>query len=208
MTQIMKCSECGGECNTFTEGTSKGFVCYRCQIFISNELIEDKSLTQILHKKTLTPDPLPWSCHSPWERNIGRVLLHLEKLGVIKNVERILVGNTSPYMEVKNRHGNTNRTYLDFSFVWTDSNKFQWVEVKGYMDTGSRTRINKIHQQYPDIWKDILFIVGYDSQAEGILGKRTKKDTAHSWLYSRHRVRKFWFYQKLKKQFEGYVTWE
>ncbi len=137
---------------------------------------------------------------SGWERNIARVFQWLEGEG------ELLSWQYEPgRYDFPIKRGCID--YLpDFEIVETDGS-VRLVEVKGQLDSRSRTKLKRFRKYYPELWADMLFVVRFDARAGGILGKRTKKSTAHSWLVSVGAER-FWYYDRLYKQFGGLLRWE
>lgn len=81
---------------------------------------------------------------SMWEANYARYLQYLKKMGHIKNWEH--EPETFWFHEIKRG----TRTYLpDFKITQNDGTHY-WVEVKGYMDSKSQTKIKRFRKYYPD----------------------------------------------------------
>ncbi len=138
---------------------------------------------------------------SAWERNVARVFQWLEGEGELLSWE---------YEPRRYEFPNIKRgciDYLpDFEIVEPDGS-VRLVEVKGQLDSRSRTKLKRFRKAYPELWGQMLFVVRYDARAGGVLGKRTKKTTAHSWLVSVG-VDRFWYYNKLFQQFGQFLRWE
>lgn len=138
---------------------------------------------------------------SAWERNVARVLQFMVQAGTLK--EWTYEPRRYEFPQIK--RGCID--YLpDFEITEPDGT-VRLVEVKGQLDSRSRTKLKRFMRGYPELWADMLFVVRYDARAAGILGKRKKKTTAHSWLVSMGADR-FWYYDRLYKQFGGLLRWE
>lgn len=88
---------------------------------------------------------------SMWEANYARYLQYLKKMGHIKNWEH--EPQTFWFHAIK--RGTI--TYLpDFKITRNDDTHY-WVEVKGYMDSKSQTKIKRFKKYYPD---EILEVKG------------------------------------------------
>ena len=90
------------------------------------------------------------------------------------------------------------------------SGEVRLFEVKGYLDQRSKTKLKRFRKYYPDDFARLWFVVRHDPQAAGILGKRTRKTTAHSWLVSALGVppERILFYDQLRRDYRGLVKWE
>lgn len=146
-------------------------------------------------------DDLPGYYRSAWERNVARVLQWLEGEGELLSWT---------YEPRRYEFPQIKRGCIDYlpDFEITESDgTVRLVEVKGQLDSRSRTKLKRFKKYYPELWADMLFVVRYDARAGGILGKRKKKTTAHSWLVSMGADR-FWYYDRLFKQFGGLLRWE
>ncbi len=139
---------------------------------------------------------------SAWERNVARVFQWLEGAGELES----WTYEPRRYEFPQIKRG-VNMGYLpDFEIVEPDG-AVRLVEVKGQLDANSRTKLSRFKRGYRELWDDMLFVVRYDVRASGILGKRTKKTTAHSWLVSMGADR-FWYYDRLFRQFGQFLRWE
>ena len=139
---------------------------------------------------------------SAWERNVARVLQFMVQAGTLK--EWTYEPRRYEFPQIKR---GVNMSYLpDFEIVEPDGTT-RLVEVKGQLDSNSRTKLNRFRRGYPELWAGMLFVVRFDARAGGILGKRTKKSTAHSWFVSVG-VERFWYYNKLFQQFGQFLRWE
>ncbi len=146
-------------------------------------------------------DDIPGYYKSAWERNIARVFQFMERAGMLK--EWTYEPRRYEFPQIK-------RGCIDYlpDFEITESDgTTRLVEVKGQLDSRSRTKLKRFRKAYPELWSDMLFVIRYDARAGGILGKRTRKTTAHSWLVSMGADR-FWYYNKLFQQFGQFLRWE
>jgi len=153
-------------------------------------------------------DDLPGSVDSAWEANVWRILLLLQQAGDVLEIER------EPFEFSFPLDRGTNYYLPDFRVVFCDSGQdglsiatTRFVEVKGYPTSKGKTQLKRMAKYYPEIFRDMLFVVRRDPQADSTLGRRRKKTTMHSFLYWIG-ARRFWFYQDLRKQFGPLIAWE
>ncbi len=82
-------------------------------------------------------------CRSMWEGNFGRWLEYQVKHKMIKSWEH--EPQTFWFLDIKRGV----RSYLpDFKVTNLDGTHY-WVEVKGYMDSKSRTKLKRMEKYYP-----------------------------------------------------------
>ncbi len=86
---------------------------------------------------------------STWEANYARYLEYLKVNGHIKRWEH------EPKTFWFNKIKRGVRTYLPDFKITLNNNTYYWLEVKGYMDAKSRTKIKRFRKYYP---KEILEI--------------------------------------------------
>lgn len=87
---------------------------------------------------------------SKMELKYARYLETLKSLGEIKDFEH--EPHVFWFEEIKRGI----RCYLpDFKVIKNDDNHY-WVEVKGYMDSASKTKINRFRKYYPN---EVLIVV-------------------------------------------------
>lgn len=156
-------------------------------------------------------DDLPWSCDSQMESNVARVLCYLEDIGAIKDLERCETHNKDHEIVFDAVQHGTTRTFLDFRFklgessLWpsafidypnVDDDEWVWVEVKGFLDTKSKTRLRRL--QKTDIWNNTMFVVKGDDRlwAHHIPKKR---NTAHAFIRGLGASEsQIWLYEEMK----------
>jgi hypothetical protein len=90
---------------------------------------------------------------SGWEANFGRYLQFLKEKGVITEWEH----EPKKFWFLKIKSGTRNYT-PDFKVTRIDGSHY-WVEVKGYMDAKSKTKLKRFAKYYPD---EILVVIGKD----------------------------------------------
>lgn len=84
------------------------------------------------------------SCRSGWEANYARYLQFLKENGNIK--EWLHEPQTFWFHKIKRG----TRSYLpDFKVIENDGSHY-WVEVKGYMDAKSQTKLRRFEKYYPE----------------------------------------------------------
>lgn len=87
---------------------------------------------------------------SGWEANYARYLNFLMKQNVIWNWEYEC--ETFWFNEIKRGV----RSYLPDFKVWQTPTKFYFVEVKGYMDSKSKTKIKRMAKYYPKVKLEVV----------------------------------------------------
>ena len=80
---------------------------------------------------------------SKWEANYARYLEYLKQEKYIKDWEH--EPKTFWFLAIKRGV----RSYLPDFKVWKIDGKHYWVEVKGYMDAKSKTKIKRFQKYYP-----------------------------------------------------------
>ena len=151
-------------------------------------------------------DDLPWSTDSTMESNVARVLCYLEDIGAIKDLERCDIHNKDHEIDFPDTKHGTTRTFLDFRFklaidpsvpsvpfMWPSAfimppnvgdDEWVWVEVKGFLDSKSKTRFRNMYKQRRDIWDNTMFVVKYDKRFGNLFDHQIpkKRNTAHAFL--------------------------
>lgn len=89
------------------------------------------------------PD-IPVPIRSAWEANFYRLLRYLQEQGNVKEFEY-----EPQEFEFPVKRGE--RFYTpDFKITY-DNGIVEWVEIKGYMDAKSKTKLNRMKKFYPQI---------------------------------------------------------
>ena len=150
---------------------------------------------------------VPFRVRSGWERNFARILIYKQAEGGVKDftyeprryefpVKRGCI-DYLPDFEV------------EFSFEIIPGHRKVLFEVKGQLDQRSRTKLKRFRKYHPQDWERLMFVVRFDAKGGGLLGKRTKKSTAHSWLVAQGvPPERIWFYDQLRRDYRGKVKWE
>ncbi len=87
---------------------------------------------------------------SGWEANYCRYLELLKKKGLIWNWEYEV--ETFWFNDIKRGV----RSYLPDFKVWETPTTFHFVEVKGYMDSKSKTKIKRFNKYYPQVKLEVV----------------------------------------------------
>lgn len=82
---------------------------------------------------------------SSWEANIGAYLQFLRDAGEIDDWAH----EPEEFWFEKVKRGT--RSYLPDFKVWKNDGSFYFIEVKGYMDARSKTKLNRMKKYYPHI---------------------------------------------------------
>lgn len=82
---------------------------------------------------------------SSWEANYARYLNFLIKIGKVEKWE--FENTTFEFREI--RRGT--RSYIPDFAVWEPNGIFYYVEVKGWMDAKSKTKLKRMAKYYPDV---------------------------------------------------------
>jgi hypothetical protein len=90
-------------------------------------------------------DDLGFYVRSTWEANYARYLLFLKKNGNIHDFE--YEPDTFWFEKIKKGC----RFYIPDFKVWTSPTKFEYHEVKGYMDQKGQTKLNRMARYYPEV---------------------------------------------------------
>lgn len=87
---------------------------------------------------------------SSWEANYGRYLQWIKERGEIKDWRH------EPYTFWFHGVDRGCVSYLPDFKVLKDDNSHYWVEVKGYMDPKSKTKLSRMKKFYPD---ELVYVV-------------------------------------------------
>jgi len=87
---------------------------------------------------------------SRWEANIGAYLQFLKEKNEIKDWEH--EPKTFWFLEIKRGV----RSYLPDFFITNNDDSTYFIEVKGYMDAKSKTKLKRMAKYYPDVRVDVI----------------------------------------------------
>jgi len=90
---------------------------------------------------------------SNWERNYARVLNLLKENKIIKDWQY------EPRKFIFDKISTGTRCYIPDFRVEQDGGGHYWVEVKGYYDKKSKTKLARMRRYYPD---ETIYLVGAD----------------------------------------------
>lgn len=119
---------------------------------------------------------------SSWERNIYRVLL---KMFPRVEYEEYRFKFDPPYLR--------NLDYLPDFFCYDASDKLvQLVEVKGWLESSSKSKLRGFKKHHPDALKSLIVVSSANNRP---------------WI-AKTLGCGFWSYNDVKREFSGFVRWE
>jgi hypothetical protein len=101
-------------------------------------------------KGTITIVDKTFFARSRWEANIGAYLQFLKEKNEIKDWEH--EPKTFWFLEIKRGV----RSYLPDFFITNNDDSTYYIEVKGYMDAKSKTKLKRMAKYYPDVKVDVI----------------------------------------------------